>query len=316
VNPIYLLTTDCILQFIAFLLSLRIIIITRKINYWAWFLLGILLMLTRRVFYLYQFSENTNQTPLPLDQYLSAGISFFIMIGIWKITPNQLALVKSERTLAISESELNKSKDYLQRVNERYTLATEAAGVGVWDWDIENSIYQWNEQMFQLWELSKSDSMDENRKLLTNKIIPEDNEKNKEELALALEGKKDYNVLLRLYLKDGTIRYTQAIGKVFRDNTNKPIRMIGVNIDITQLKTKEESIKKSEQKWKSLVESIPDYISIYDTDGSYLFLNHFAEGYSEKDILGKKYYDFLPEEAQRIMQSAFQRVLKTKKYNS
>ena len=89
--------------------------------------------------------------------------------------------------------------------------------------------------------------------------------------------------------------------------------VVGVrNLKLALTHFKEDLFQKSEKKWKSLVEAIPDYITIYDTDGKYLFLNHYAEGFSEKDIEGKYYYDFLMGESIIQMRAAFQRVITTK----
>jgi PAS domain S-box-containing protein len=74
----------------------------------------------------------------------------------------------------------------------------------------------------------------------------------------------------------------------------------------------EEALRKSESKWRSLVMTIPDYIALHDVRGNYLFLNHYAKGFSEKDILGKTAYDFIPPESQPVFKSHFTQCVEAK----
>jgi PAS domain S-box-containing protein len=63
--------------------------------------------------------------------------------------------------------------------------------------------------------------------------------------------------------------------------------------NITERKRTEETLRESEEKWYKLVSTIPDYIALHDINGKYIFLNHYAEGFSEKEVVGKSLYDFI-----------------------
>ena len=79
--------------------------------------------------------------------------------------------------------------------------------------------------------------------------------------------------------------------------------------DITERKRAEEILHESEQKWSKLVTFIPDYIALHDLDGHYLFLNHFAEGYSYKDFVGKKMYDFMADDSKELFRKHFEQCI-------
>ena len=303
--------TECILQVIVLYYLIRVYFV-HKSKSWLAFIFAFILIISQSLLRINRIYEaGYTDKLLPSFEYLliSICISALFLIGIKTLKKR---FKTSEENFVHSQMEFKEFKTFMDNVNEQYATAIESAGVGVWDWDILKNEYKWNEQMFILWELEKNESMEINLISLRNKMFPEDSLKSQTELQLALEGKEEYNSELRYYTKDGSIRYTQAVGKIFRDKSGLPIRMIGVNLDITNSKTKEDLLNRSEQKWKSLVEAIPDYVSIYDIDGKFLFLNHFAEGFSQKDLYGKYYYDFLSEESALKMKDAFQKAITTK----
>ncbi len=96
-----------------------------------------------------------------------------------------------------------------------------------------------------------------------------------------------------------------------KNKKGKIVAGMVVSQEITQRKLTEEALRNSEKKWKKLVNTLPDYVALYDRDGKYLFLNHFAEGFSIKDIEGKSYTDLLTEDSKVCYQQAFEAAKKT-----
>ncbi len=63
--------------------------------------------------------------------------------------------------------------------------------------------------------------------------------------------------------------------------------------------------------WRTLVNTIPDYIAIHDCDGNFLFLNHYADGFTEEEVLGKNFLDYISNESKDIFSRNFQKCLQT-----
>jgi PAS domain S-box-containing protein len=86
--------------------------------------------------------------------------------------------------------------------------------------------------------------------------------------------------------------------------------------DITQRKKAEQTLKDSEYKWKTLVEIMPEYISILDRKHRFLFLNHYANGFSEKDVIGTPVYKYLSKESKNAFKKSIERAFRTKKVHT
>ena len=82
----------------------------------------------------------------------------------------------------------------------------------------------------------------------------------------------------------------------------KPNYMAGFSVDITARKQTEEALRASEEKWRALVNALPDYVSLLDREGRFLFLNHYAEGFTEKDVLGSSASQYLATESKAIFE--------------
>jgi PAS domain S-box-containing protein len=96
------------------------------------------------------------------------------------------------------------------------------------------------------------------------------------------------------------------------DADGKCFRLIGVVHNITERKRSEDALRKSEEQWRSLVITIPDFVALLNPEGSYQFLNHYAKGFSEKDIVGKKAYDFIMQESRQLFIDHLKKCVQTK----
>ncbi|NVO01658.1 MAG: PAS domain S-box protein [Bacteroidetes bacterium] len=81
-----------------------------------------------------------------------------------------------------------------------------------------------------------------------------------------------------------------------------------------ELKKVNQSLKNSEEKYRSYIDNAPDGVFITDETGRYLEINSSASritGYSENELLKMSITDFLPKESQEIGLSHFKRLIET-----
>jgi len=94
----------------------------------------------------------------------------------------------------------------------------------------------------------------------------------------------------RIKGKDGRMYWFEDHGKVQRDDEGNPLGVAGVLRDITLRKRAQNAVRKSQQKYRELVQSANSIIMRRDINGKITFFNEFAQrffGYPEIDILGK-----------------------------
>ena len=126
----------------------------------------------------------------------------------------------------------------LRQVSERLQMATEAAGIGIWDWDVVNNELVWDDAMCRFYGIRQEDftgAIEAWRAALH----PADAGRMEHAIAAALEGDREYKEEFRIVLPDGSLRHLHGSARVYRDVDGKPLRMVGVNYDITERKRDE-----------------------------------------------------------------------------
>ncbi len=127
----------------------------------------------------------------------------------------------------------------------RYKLAIENTGLGLWDWDITSNATIFNRRYAEILEY-EYDEMDTQFHCLDRLIHPDDQAEALEKLQRHLDGKSpSYESEHRLKSKYGDWIWIQDRGKVVdRDSNGKPLRMTGTHRDTTMRKEMEESMRR------------------------------------------------------------------------
>lgn len=146
-------------------------------------------------------------------------------------------------------TEQKKSEQAIKDSEMRLSLATQAGGVGVWDWDIVANKLTWDDQMFALYGI-KREEFSNAYEAWVKGVYEADRERSITEIELAFKGEKEFNTEFRVQTPNGEIRSIKVLATVVRDQDGNAIRMIGTNWDITKekatLRQIEEARKQAE----------------------------------------------------------------------
>ena len=119
-----------------------------------------------------------------------------------------------------------------QSLTERLQLATEAAQVGIWDHDLVQNRIMWDQRMHQLYGLSPAE-FEGTHQSWCARIHPQDVARVDREHREAAEGRKSFNTSFRIIRPDREEREIRACAHVQRSPAGRPVRMVGVNWDVT-----------------------------------------------------------------------------------
>lgn len=138
------------------------------------------------------------------------------------------------------EERLSRIERQLREVTERYALATAAAKVGVWDWNLESNAFYLDPNIKSF--LGYTDTEIPNDiNVWSGFVHPDDKEPVMKAAQDAIDGRAaSYVFEHRMCHKDGSIRWFLVRGEVIRDEHHKPIRFVGTDTDITDRRRLEQ----------------------------------------------------------------------------
>lgn len=124
---------------------------------------------------------------------------------------------------------------------QRVELALDAAGLGEFEWDIGEDRVFVSDRMKALVGLSRSEAKGEGGDVSFRFVHPDDVAGLRSTVDEGLRTQGRYSAQYRMIRPDdGRLRWMQGAGIVARDEAGRPLRVIGVVRDITDLKTEEE----------------------------------------------------------------------------
>jgi len=150
----------------------------------------------------------------------------------------------------ITASKLAESK--LLSLTKRLSLATAVAKVGVWEWELANNTLTWDSTMFSIYGFAPMDPMP--YEMWSAAVHPEDLAVREDALHKLIDEKGEGTAEFRIVMADGSAKNISAAEKVVLDQNANVIRVIGVNVDITDRKQAEESLRNNEARMTHLAE--------------------------------------------------------------
>jgi PAS domain S-box-containing protein len=152
-------------------------------------------------------------------------------------------------------TEQKQAEERLRQSEERFQLAMESANIGLWDADMVTGIAHYNEQYFKMLGYDRGE-FEDNHENWTELIHPDDRERSRVNADKLTTGKVERSENeFRMIASNGEEKAILSIGTISnRDENDKPTRIIGIHIDITERKSMEEEIRKAKEKAEKAAE--------------------------------------------------------------
>jgi PAS domain S-box-containing protein len=189
-------------------------------------------------------------------------------------------------------TELKKAEKIIKESEERLKYILQTTNDGFWDWDlVTNDVYyspRWKGMLGY-----KEDEVENHISAWERLVHPIDKEPTMQIVQDYINGKiQKHETEFRMLHKDGYWVDVLARATLIKDQNNKPSRLVGIHIDISERKKIEQALKESEERYRKIIEDQTEIICRFLPDGTYTFINEIYcrfFGKSLEQLIGKKW---------------------------
>lgn len=208
-----------------------------------------------------------NEVPIPLNRYGKLDISYFDFL--YNPLKEENGEISGIIVTVTEVSEKVEARKKIELNEERLKIIVEASELGTWELNVKEKQVHYSQRYLEIVTGNKENINLTHEQILTY-VHPDDLEIRNLAYNEALHtGVINYE--LRVIWKDNSIHWVEAKGKVFFDANKNPEKLLGTVRDITDEKNHQQELEKSEKRFRSLAESIPQLIWETDEKGNSLF---------------------------------------------
>ena len=228
---------------------------------------------------------------------LAYGLVLILIMGI------AVKIAKSFNQMAAQIQETTVVK--LKASDDLWELALKASNDGIWDFNLATHEKFLSERCLEIngYEFSEIETIEQ----WLNLIHPEDRDIVTTAFQKHLNQEiPQYVAEYRFLCKNGDYKWLLDRGQAVRDESGKPLRVVGSTSDISDRKRVEAELRQSQSIFQSFFDNAPGIIIIKDLEGRYLLVNQeyvYLLQIPESEILGKTDFEFLPQEVAKNIRS-------------
>jgi diguanylate cyclase (GGDEF)-like protein/PAS domain S-box-containing protein len=203
---------------------------------------------------------------------------FFITATFFYLTYTIVRTQKQKQALSFENKRRIRSE-------KRLLESQQIAQLGNWELDIVDDKRDWSDEVYRIFEINP-EIFDASYESFIDTIHPDDREIVNQTYEDSVRNMAPYDIDYRLLMKDGRIKIVNERCETIYDDTGKPLRSLGIILDITERKQAEEQIRTLSQ----AVEQSPVSVMITDANVNIEYVNSTFEqvtGYSSEEVIGQ-----------------------------
>jgi two-component system CheB/CheR fusion protein len=208
-------------------------------------------------------------------------------------------------------SKIKKAEVELRKNENRLRNAQFMANIGNWDWDLTNDFLTWSDGMYSIFGLEKKTYTPDLNSFFRY-LHPDDRDQIAPGIFTREKIKKSYNLEYRIINQQTheTV-HINLRGKTVYGADDTPLRIAGIVQDIGRRRKAEEALRESEEKQRLINEKPGEFAVILDLESNILFSSREFGDMTAERLIGKPFYNYLPEESRSVAQACIKRVIKT-----
>ena len=208
-------------------------------------------------------------------------------------------------------TERQQAEETVRSNEERLRLALVAGKLATWDWDLATGEVVWGSESESVFgrptrELSHID-------ICAAAIYEPDRASTMTALQRAIDEKVEYNHEFRVVWPDGSIHWLGGRGKVFYNTEGRPLRLLGLNWDVTARRIADDVIRNERTRLFELLEQAPAFMAVLRGPDHIIERTNalYQELIGGRPVTGKPVRAALPEAADQGFISLLERVYHT-----
>ncbi|ABR91523.1 sensory box histidine kinase [Janthinobacterium sp. Marseille] len=174
--------------------------------------------------------------------------------------------------LEMENTERNRIHESLRYSEAFLTEGQKISRTGSWRWNIEVHSLEWSDEHYRIFGYEPSSDMS-CFEMYSSRAHPTDHLLLANVVKEAVAKKQRFECDYRIILSAGSIRFLRGIGMPVFSRNDHFEGYIGVTVDITAQRQAEDSLRKSEQEFRTLAENSPDGVIRYDRDCKRIYVN-------------------------------------------
>jgi PAS domain S-box-containing protein len=187
-----------------------------------------------------------------------------------------------------------RAEEALRSSEQRLRLAQHAACIGTFEWDIRTGVNIWTPELEAMYGLPLG-GFGETQAAFENLVYCDDRARLRELLASSLKTERPMTGEWRVIWPDGSVHWIAGRWQVLMDESGKPSRVVGINMDVTERKWAEERLREYEK----AVEGAEDIIGVVDREYRLLLANRQylkMRNMTREQVVGRLVTDVLGKE--------------------
>lgn len=208
---------------------------------------------------------------------------------------------QSRKCLIVAVIDITHRKKAVSELNEsrhRLAEAQEMAKMGRWDNYHRENLLVWSDSIYTIFGMEKTDKP-LNYEIFLNSVHPDDREKLHKKWHDSLRQHSNFQIEHRIITPKGELKWMNESCHTEFDESGNPIHTVGIVQDITDLVKTEKALRKSEERYKGIINSQHDMVVRLDTENRFTFVNETycrTFGKTKEELLGRSFTTVIHED--------------------
>lgn len=213
----------------------------------------------------------------------------------------QEIIYHSKKCLIIAVIDITKRKRAEKELYEsRFKLAEaqEMARMGRWDYCHRENILAWSDSIYTIFGLEKTGQNLDYETFLRS-VHPEDRDTLHSKWQDSLRHQSNFQLEHRIITPEGELKWMNESCYTEYNESGNPIHTVGIVQDITDLVRTEKALRKSEERYKGIINSQHDMVVRLDTENRFTFVNETycrTFGKTKEELLGRSFTPVIHED--------------------